>query len=230
MVGRKFCYKVNAQYFPKQGIYLFGLKGDKHLFFTNNSCNFRCDVNIIAYSFYELWYVWLLWGLKFCIIIIMPSVSKKSDEFILQLVGRKHNPDKWNAHEGNRNFIEIFITPNSFSCNIDIVISRRRNKSCAILLLRKDGHFDPTGIPYLFMIQKIASWNITLNIVCNLLAQENVYYKYRDISVRNTTKGPQRTSLAWELRFSGAPNSRCADSVKKRVAATLRRTEYIPRI
>ena len=150
---------------------------------------------------------------------IIPGVSKKSDEFILQLVDRKQNPVKWNAHEENRNCIDIFITPNSFSCNHEIVVSRRKNKTCAILLLSKVGHFDTTGIPYFFMVQKITSWNIILNIVRNFLAQENVYYKYRGISVANTTKGPQRTSLAWELRFSGALTSRCADSVKKWVAA-----------
>ena len=54
------------------------------------------------------------------------------------------------------------------------------------------------------MVQKITSWNIILNIVCNCLAQENVYYKYNGISVANTTKGPQLTSLVWELRLSGA--------------------------
>ena len=79
---------------------------------------------------------------------VIPGVSKKSDEFILQLVDRKQNPGKWNAHEGNRNFIAIFITPNSFSCNHEIVVSRRKNKTCAILLLCKFGHFDTTGIPY----------------------------------------------------------------------------------
>ena len=155
----------------------------------------------------------------------MYRVSQRSDEFILQLVDRKLNPAKLNAHEGNRNFIDAFIIPNSFSCNREIVDSRRKNKTCAILLLSKVRHFVTMESPYFFMVTKITSWNTILNIVCNFLAQENVYFKYRGISAANTTKGPQRTSLAWELHFSGAPTSRCADSVKKRVAATLRRTE-----